>query len=180
MVDVRDCFLRMIIGGELSEYFGLPGLSPTEAREVRGVAGRGDESSTEAFGVSPNEISEGEMFPFLRCLPMGFAWSLWFAQDTNEHVAGREPLLAPSSRISDRGPPPVFSPHDTAPKHYVYVDNLGVMGLDPALVNRALDGGISALESAGLETHERAFGEAPMDILGIEVNAVHRCTRLTD
>ena len=62
MADLRDCFLRMIIGDELAEYFGLPGLSPSEAREVRGAAGRGEEASDEVFGVSPSDVTVGEHF----------------------------------------------------------------------------------------------------------------------
>ena len=111
---------------------------------------------------------------------MGFSRSFWFAQDTDEHLRGREPLLDSKSRISDRGPPPVLSPFDSMPKHYVYADNLSIIGLDPASVQQALDGGIDALESAGLETHERAFGGSAMDMLGVEVNPEFQCTRLTD
>ena len=111
---------------------------------------------------------------------MGFAWSVWFAQDINEHIASREPLLAPSRRMSDRGPAPVLTAADPLPLNYVYVDNLGIVGLDPAVVKRALDGGIDAFEEAGLATHERSFGSETMDILGVELNPSFRSTRLTD
>ena len=117
MVDVKDCFLRMLLGGELSEYFALPALSANEARDVRATAGRGAETTTEEFGLVPDGDHAGEVFPCLRCLPMGFAWSLWFAQNTNEHLSQREPLLSAAMRISDRGPPPVLRPSDSSPKH---------------------------------------------------------------
>ena len=70
MVDVQDCFLRMILGGELSEYFALPSVSGSEARAVRATAGRGDELSSKNFGLVPSEDFEGELFPCLRSLPM--------------------------------------------------------------------------------------------------------------
>ena len=53
----------MIIDGDLSEYLGLPGLSPNEAREVRGAAGRVDERSSEVFGIVPDDGLTGELYP---------------------------------------------------------------------------------------------------------------------
>ena len=47
-------------------------------------------------------------------------------------------------------------------------------------MERALKGGIDALEGAGLSTHERALGSSNMDMLGVELNPAYRCTRLTD
>eukprot|EP00959_Pyramimonas_sp_CCMP1952_P278430 5821266-Pyramimonas_sp.AAC.1 len=63
---------------------------------------------------------------------MGFTWGLWIAQTINEStVAEVAPSLA-GSPLHDRGPPlvvrPALAEGRGAPSHYVYADNLGVIG----------------------------------------------------
>ena len=92
----------MLLGGELSEFFVLPGLSVNEARDVRGAAGRGGETTTEDFGLVPDDNFVGEVFPCLRCLPMGFSWAFHLAQRCHEFEAAA--VLPNVDLLRDRRP----------------------------------------------------------------------------
>ena len=66
-------------------------------------------------------------------LPMGFSWSLFFAQAGNADLAASEVGTTPSSGLSDRGPTLVIRPASgPVLEHYTYVDNLGVFCSDRA------------------------------------------------
>eukprot|EP00959_Pyramimonas_sp_CCMP1952_P329808 6905283-Pyramimonas_sp.AAC.1 len=72
-------------------------------------------------------------------LPMGFSWSLFFAQAANQSRLDRQPSLIDSVRRSDRGPPLVLSPGEVCSTgHFMYVDNAGIIGLDEGRVAAAL------------------------------------------
>eukprot|EP00959_Pyramimonas_sp_CCMP1952_P421611 8832455-Pyramimonas_sp.AAC.1 len=65
---------------------------------------------------------------------MGFSWSLYFAQAANQCRLDRQPSLAGSLRLSDRGPPLVLGRGTVGSElgHYMCVDNAGVIGFDAA------------------------------------------------
>ena len=56
---------------------------------------------------------------------------------------------------------------DGSLRHYVYVDNLGVLGLDYNLVCRSIDALVSELEANGLSTHETSVSSGPCEVLGV-------------
>eukprot|EP00972_Heterocapsa_arctica_P106521 15691339-Heterocapsa_arctica.AAC.1 len=58
--------------------------------------------------------------------------------------------------------------------HYVYVDNVCVMGADPMLVNAAMDEVVESLESVGLHTHERSVATPLVEALGVELDGEGR------
>ena len=84
-VDVCDCFYRLRIRPALSEFFALP--------PVWG----------ENFGVPEEECLNGWVYPCLSVLPMGFSWSLFFAQKLNEELVEASLGLEPGSLAPDRG-----------------------------------------------------------------------------
>ncbi|CAK0809789.1 unnamed protein product [Prorocentrum cordatum] len=127
MADVKDCFHRMRIDSALSQYFCLP---PVKAG---------------AFGVTEVEGAKVQtstaIYPCWQVLPMGFSWSLYFAQRANEEVSRRSSALLWGPSLSDHGPPLVLAP-GRAPqevRHYVYVDNLGVFSLFSELVSGVMN-----------------------------------------
>eukprot|EP00972_Heterocapsa_arctica_P051022 7499343-Heterocapsa_arctica.AAC.1 len=67
---------------------------------------------------------------------MGFTWSLFFAQRVNESRTMRASVLT-RTPVNDQSQDAVL--RDGGLLHYVYVDNVGVMGTDPMLVNAAMD-----------------------------------------
>eukprot|EP00959_Pyramimonas_sp_CCMP1952_P127177 2660314-Pyramimonas_sp.AAC.1 len=127
MADVKDCFHRMRIDSALSQYFCLP---PVKAG---------------AFGVSEVEGTKVRastaIYPCWQVLPMGFSWSLYFAQRANEEVSRRSSALLWEPSLSDHGPPLVFAPGGPPKevRHYVYVDNLGVFSLFSELVSGVMN-----------------------------------------
>jgi len=173
--DVKDCFYRMRIDPEFSRYFALKGVSPQEAADVWGRAGR-----SQAGGRAvPTGVPDDTWYPCLAALPMGCTWSLWMAQRTDEHVVSQGCGDKVGGIVHDRSAPLVLSRRDTRPSHYVYVDNLGVIGIAKKSVVDVLDSACGALDRSGLTTHEREESDAMMDMLGVRLDAVRQCTTLT-
>ena len=139
LADVSHCFHRCRLRcfqncADIREYFCRP---PVTA---------GDLDLTEAGGqmVGANTI----VFPAASALPMGFAWSLYFAQDANLDRLRKLPSLRGAHLLSDRGSPWIIarppeakagdlSARDTC--CYVYVDNLGIASVNKELVTVVLD-----------------------------------------
>ena len=71
---------------------------------------------------------------------MGFAWSLWMCQQVGEFLCQRVGLLSGSVPLRDRGPGTVIGLSNRVRfvRHYVHVDNLGVMGCSKDEVARVL------------------------------------------
>ena len=63
-VDVRDCFYRIRISESFAKYFCLPPIDAADSKCCR-------------------HRFVGQVYPCLCALPMGFTWSLWFAQEIN-------------------------------------------------------------------------------------------------
>ena len=162
--DVKDCFYRMKIDKELAEYFSLP---PVSNKEWYGLDSLGGRDPEEAW------------FPCIGALPMGFSWSLFLAQKINEYRVSQSEKLKGTTAVCDRGGPMLLGP-GRPPSHYVYVDNLGVMGVVEADVANALEGACNSLKSSGLDTHEEILCKEKMDSLGVELDAARQRTRLTD
>ena len=113
-VDVQNCFYQMLIEGELVEYFALPAMSEAEL-------GVGD------FIFRGEDEPDTAWYPCLKALPMGFSWSLFFAQHAISHQVDR----------AAEGLPRLDSPHTVVSlgpecpiSTYTYVDNVGVVGTD--------------------------------------------------
>jgi hypothetical protein len=112
--DVADCFWRLRIDALLSSYFGLPGLP------------------ARSFGIK--EIESGPVgrdtvvYPCLAALPMGFSWSVFFAQNAG-FTQLVQSSLKPESAMTDRGLAPVFRA-GADPRFYLYIDNAGIVGLE--------------------------------------------------
>ncbi|CAK0841912.1 unnamed protein product, partial [Prorocentrum cordatum] len=128
--DVADCFDRMRLtktaGGDIRRYFCWPPLAARHA----GLA--------ELDGV-PLEAGQ-EIWPMCASLTMGFSWSLHFAQTANSVRLGRQPSLARSQELSDRGPSLVFGGSRVLKQagHCMHVGNAGAISFDGGLVRQAL------------------------------------------
>ncbi|CAK0856481.1 unnamed protein product, partial [Prorocentrum cordatum] len=167
MADVKDCFHRMRIDSALSRYFCLPPVK-AGAFGVTEVGGAKAQAST-------------AIYPCWQVLPMGFSWSLYFAQRANEEVSrrGSPPLREPG--LSDHGPPLVFAP-DRAPReirHYVYVDNLGVFSLFSELVSGVMDQLTGEFTELNLLLHKDELVPGMAVALGTEIDGSQLRTRVT-
>ncbi|CAK0852231.1 unnamed protein product [Prorocentrum cordatum] len=154
--DVKDCFHRMMFGNHLSKYFCYPGGLAKEfgivGQLVEGVPARADDY----------------LWPCALALPMGWTWSLYFAQVANLGLVERVPAAASSCAATDRGPPIVLSP--TSSWHYVYVDNVGLMSLDASYVKGALADAIAAFDAAGLVMHDISVDSDTAEALGVTLD----------
>ena len=90
------------------------------------------------------------------------------------------PELAHRPAIVDAGDACVLTASDRRPRHAVYVDNAGVLGLWRREVALALEGATEALASVGLATHETSVASGAADLLGVELCCTHGCTRLSE
>ena len=113
-MDVADAFHRMKMPDHLCEYFGLPSVTASELglRRLRGAE------------LLPTD----ELVPLATSLPMGFSWSLFFAQDIDEEATSS--VIDRCELLVDHGKPLLLRclKDGRQVRHYVYVDNVGVFG----------------------------------------------------
>ena len=93
-VDVADAFHRMKMPDHLCEYFGMPSVTAGEL----GLRSLGGEA------LDPDI----EVVPLASALPMGFTWSLFFAQDIDEEAAAS--VIDRCELLVDRGRPLLLLP----------------------------------------------------------------------
>ena len=90
VADADNCFHRIKIKEDIGQYFVVPGVF--SAREL-GVVGQ----------VYDGRVLSPDSLVRVRCadLPMGFGWSLYFAQRINDIVMSESDKLAHSTVIND-------------------------------------------------------------------------------
>eukprot|EP00973_Karenia_brevis_P054433 7564454-Karenia_brevis.AAC.1 len=139
IADVENCFHRLRIRKELSEYFCLP---PLKARELAKL-------TAEFKHLSGDE----DVFPCVGTLPMGFTWSLYFAQNINEYNMETKGGFLEKDRISDKQEP-VHLHRSSAPRHYVYVDNAGIIDVELKDAAEKMKSFCKKMSDVGLSMHE--------------------------
>ena len=72
--DIQDCFHRYVLDNEFASYFGADTVFASELSL----------SGSCLVGVLLDDHSEVDFL--WCCLPMGFSWSLFFVQMTNENI----------------------------------------------------------------------------------------------
>ena len=154
--DVDNCFHRLRMPEEMQGWFCLP---PIAAKHL---------GLTELGGIPLRP--DGKVWPTLRTLPVGFSWSLYFAQGAHEHIVGQVPGFSDETWLRDRHPPgglQIGRPH-----HLAYVDNMGVLGYPAKDVTEMKERGQAAMMRAGLKMHEDVeAGGAAVDLLGFTIRA---------
>ena len=86
-------------------------------------------------------------------LPMGWSWSLYFAQKANLRRIRSVRLLSRSVLLTDRGRPAILKP-GIKTSHNVYVDNFGIQSLEEQASKEGLDAATAAFEEKHLKVHE--------------------------
>jgi hypothetical protein len=165
VADISDCFHRLRIDPALSRYFALP---PMEARHL-GL------TSVDGISLASTDL----VWPCLASLPMGFNWSMHFAQTAGENLLSQVDSLPRAALIQDHARPVVLN-DGTGSRHYLYVDNLGIIALEREVVSSALQAGRDALERRGLLTHEASLGCGATELLGVCVDGESKRSSLTD
>ena len=139
--DVADCFHRMRLKGSIRRFFCWPSLSAASLgiQEVDGQR------------VEP----ERRVWPMANSLPMGWSWSLYFAQKANLRRVSSVGLLSKSVWLTDRGKSAVLKPRGKGvTSHYVYVDIFGIQSVEEQAAKEGLDAVTTAFEEEHLKKHE--------------------------
>ena len=171
--DVKDCFHRLRQPRWLAEYFCL---MPIKARWV-GLEG----SSLDGVLLHADSV----IYPMPGSLCMGFSWSLYFSQAINEHQCKLVPSLKESPIISDKGEAVVFSSADSrrdpngSTRHYVYVDNLGILSSHEGVVRNALQELDEHFSRQGLLLHPGEVSQGETKALGTILDGNQLCSRIT-
>ena len=171
--DVKDCFHRLKQPRWLSEYFCL---KPIRAHWV-GLAGK----YLEGVKLGSNDL----IYPMPGSLCMGFSWSLYFCQQINEHQCTLTRSLGDSTLITDKGKPVVFKSSkclkeaESTTRHYVYVDNLGVLSPHKAVVATALQELDEHFGGRGLLLHPGEVHSSETRALGTILDGNNLCSKIT-
>ena len=84
-----------------------------------------------------------------------------------------------SHRLYDRGPSWLWQPGSSQQAHYVYIDNLGLMGDNSGEVTNQLEVSCKEFEEDNLKLHEMSVGEGGGEALGVYIDGKRHCTRNT-
>ncbi len=166
MADVSDAFHRFKLCRAFSKFFGVGHATAAEL----GIIG---------FALDGQGLTAQQEVDLLwNALPMGFSWSLYFCQAIREAKLLRVPSLHNTQRLTDRGPPAVVAAADSTPgarSHYLYVDNMGVLGARRMAVEDSLAETAAAFDDDGLATHEAEVTALDAIAVGVNVNLLkHR------
>ena len=166
--DVKDCFHRIKQPRWLAKHFCF---MPIEARHV-GLTGH---------VLDGKRLRSGDLvYPMPGSLCMGFTWSLYFAQRINESIMCQVPSLVGSELIHDRGGPAVFSAADPSRlKHFVYVDNLGVLAGNRDLVAGGLADLSTDFTDRKLLLHPGEVQHEHIKALGVVLDGVNLLSKLS-
>ena len=170
--DVKDCFHRLKQPRWLAEYFCF---MPIKAHWV-GLTGK----CLDGVTLGCNDI----VYPMPGSLCMGFSWSLYFCQQINEHQCALTRSLGDSTLITDKGLPVVFKSsavRDNAratTRHYVYVDNLGIVSPHRGVVQSALQELDSHFGGKGLLLHPGEVHSEETKALGTILDGKNLCSRI--
>ena len=166
--DVKDCFHRIRQPEWMCRLFCL---LPIEARHV-GLTGQ----LLDGVVLQSNDL----VYPMPGSLAMGCSWSLYFAQKINEYQFKLSPGLSCSDLKHDRGAPLVIDPSDPhALSHYVYVDNLGIIGQNKKLVSEGLESMENHFNSKQLLLHPGEVHTGSVKALGIQLDGSSKTTRIS-
>ena len=159
--DIDNCFYRFEAPDVAKPFFTLPGI---RARHLGVDVCKRD-------GLDPASW----IVPRLRALPMGWSWSLWFAQVSHEEV-GRRVGQHDGTAIQDRSVPRPLSLGGAL--HAKYVDNFLVCGHSPGEVQRGANSLETALSEAGLAVHEGFGPSVRATFAGIELDGERQTARV--
>ncbi|CAK0857819.1 unnamed protein product, partial [Prorocentrum cordatum] len=169
VVKKKDCFHRLRFPKEskVDEYFACPeawaselGLAWWKGRRVE---------------------KDMVLYPLAQSLPMGWAWSLYFAREANARQVELTEKLRGAHLPQDRGSPLALQGGggDAGRGKYCYVDNSGVLADDEEYGRKGLTAVTETFGGQGLTVHETEVACECGVVLGIEVDGARGRTRPT-
>ena len=104
MSDVSDCFHRLLVDDDLSDYFALE-----------------HDFTASDFGLTGHVFGGRELqtavWVALRSLPVKFSWSLYFTPETNSHQLSEVQTASSFRLLNDRQSAAVRQPDETKDQH---------------------------------------------------------------
>ena len=125
-----------------------------------------------------NLLPTDPVYPLPLFLPMGFSWAPFLAQTANKHQMGLS-VDMDAAYLTDRGDAWVIDSTGSRLAHYVYIDNLGLLGIDPNEVCKNLDSATQHFNKIGLAIHEVQKASSTGETLGICIDGGRRLVRNT-
>eukprot|EP00959_Pyramimonas_sp_CCMP1952_P355175 7439759-Pyramimonas_sp.AAC.1 len=112
------------------------------------------------------------LHPLAQSLPMGWAWSLYYAHEANARQMELTKELSGAQLLQDRGPPLVLRGGEGpgGQGKYCYVGNLGVLADDEDCVRQGLTAVTETFANQGLTVHETEPACQCGVALGVEVD----------
>ena len=163
--DVSDYFHRLRLEGPIRNYFCWPPLTA----QLAGVQ--------EVDGVSVERRTQ--VWPMSCSLPMGWSWSLFLAQQASSLRLSSLSCSSETFELYDQGPPLVLGgPGGDA--RYVYVDNIGRIGLDKGKGKEFAAEAVESFGAVNLKLHEVELNQQIGETLGVTVDGSRGETRNTE
>ena len=116
--------------------------------------------------------------PAWSVLPMGCAWSLYFAQSVTETIASRATSLAGLSPLHDKRRDLFLGRREGVQVYYVYVDNLGVIANTRQEAEFVLKQWRDLFTENGLTLHKSEVSQK-IKSLGVELDGFSLCCRVS-
>ncbi len=159
--DVANCFCNFRIPEWLSQRFGLRGVTA----QALGL------TSLDGHSLDPQQL----IFPVMKVLPMGFSWSVHWAQLTHRFLVDQCDLGAPETcEILDRRPGVDMSKTDVA--RLLYIDNELFIAKSQAGAAKTRATVDNKLEECSLPVHEIVDGVSVIDTIEFEFDGIrHTC-----
>ena len=143
--DVGDCFYNFTIP-EVCSWFGFDDSFDTDELKAMGIF-QPTIYDDDVRGETP--VVEGErLFVCFGGMPMGWAWSLYFANEVIVHQCSLSRGGCLDDVIRDKRPAPLLQPG--RPAVGVYVDNVNVFGVTMGEAGTRMDGIASTFERLGI------------------------------
>ena len=116
---------------------------------------------------------DGDVFPVLLVLPMGWSWSFWIVQTLHEEFL-KEAGFTNERLLTSAWPAPSV---ERQPLALPYCDNLTVIGVSAPVVDSALSSLMKVFTRHGFELHEIEWAGVTRDVLGFTFRGDQRCVR---
>ncbi|CAK0872205.1 unnamed protein product, partial [Prorocentrum cordatum] len=159
VADVTDAFHRL----RMPLFFRRCICFPAVRSGAVGLAGQ----AVEGVVLTGNE----QVWPCPVASPMGFSWGLFSCQASGEELACAVPPLSSDSPLRGRGRPLALGcERGEALRHYIYVDNMGIVGAESERARSALDEVTEASAEKGLLVHGQAATPGAPEVLGVEID----------
>ena len=154
--DITNYFHCLEMPSELRRLFSMPSIPSYLLKDWGVPASRG--------GGCDNE---GQCFPCLRVVPMGWSWAMWLAQRIHQEQCLVASGLGMDRLLTDRRPAPSLEGTE-APVIMPYADNLNIAGTNKAQDTK--DNVARHLRSLSFSVHEELDACTTADSLGYRID----------